>query len=374
MSAAFGIGVVVIGGLAVVASLRSRTAAAPIEAVGSPSTSSPALRAGHRRRHRARHLHHGKQVSDPGSSGRHRAPASGRHRARRAAQPHRPRRLRRGDLLAGGGGRRPRLRRRAARCRGRSRGSTGCAAKASGSLCWPRGERGAAALELAGIADRFDVVITGSHAEQLVRARVRRTRRRARSGGRRRRRSQRPGGGARGGRGTGDRRRARASPRPSNSAAPAPTRSSPTFRNCSAAPEPATLSPEPTPLDVVPPRGAVPTRLIDQAAVASAAAACGGPRRWAPLGLGRVAVLGQSLRDRGRSVEVDQHTFRCLARGQFRCGARLVSIGQSQALVVQRPCGRAADDADPEGRRAREHEDPPTAAPLPVLRAPRCPA
>ena len=30
------------------------------------------------------------------------------------------------------------------------------------------GERVAAALELAGIADRFDVVVTGSHAEQLV--------------------------------------------------------------------------------------------------------------------------------------------------------------------------------------------------------------
>jgi phosphoglycolate phosphatase-like HAD superfamily hydrolase len=54
------------------------------------------------------------------------------------------------------------------RCRDRSRGSTACAAKASGSACWPSGERVAAALELAGIADRFDVVVTGSHLEQLV--------------------------------------------------------------------------------------------------------------------------------------------------------------------------------------------------------------
>ena len=50
------------------------------------------------------------------------------------------------------------------------------------------GERVAAALELAGIADRFDVVVTGAHAERARPARAGRARRRARSGHRRRRR------------------------------------------------------------------------------------------------------------------------------------------------------------------------------------------
>ena len=99
------------------------------------------------------------------------------------------------------------------------------------------GERGAAALELAGIADRFDVVVTGSHAEQLVPRALdeldvepgpgRRRRRRARSTSRRR---ARPGAALAIG-------VARGSPPPSSSAAPAPTPSSPTFRNCSAPPE-----------------------------------------------------------------------------------------------------------------------------------------
>jgi len=64
VSAVFGIGVVLIGGLAVVASLRSRTVAARIEAAPLPSTSSPAPACWPSPAPSRSHLHHGQQVSD----------------------------------------------------------------------------------------------------------------------------------------------------------------------------------------------------------------------------------------------------------------------------------------------------------------------
>jgi phosphoglycolate phosphatase-like HAD superfamily hydrolase len=101
------------------------------------------------------------------------------------------------------------------------------------------GERVAAALELAGIADRFDVVVTGSHVEQLVAGALHQLNvepdravvvgvepsdlEAARAAARYWRSASREG-----------------TAHPSSSAAPAPTRSPPTFRSCWAQPEPTT--------------------------------------------------------------------------------------------------------------------------------------
>jgi hypothetical protein len=53
-----------------------------------------------------------------------------------------------------------------------------------------------------------------------------------------------------------------------------------------------------------------------------------------------------------------QHTDGRLARVQFDRQARLVAVGQPEVLVVKRAGGCAAEDADPQDRRARQEEDP----------------
>jgi beta-phosphoglucomutase-like phosphatase (HAD superfamily) len=103
------------------------------------------------------------------------------------------------------------------------------------------GERVAAALELAGIADRFDVVLSGPHTEQLIpramdeldvdldRAVVVGVDQVELEAGREAGAALVIGVAHEG------------APRPSSSGAPAPTRSSPTSRSCCASPEPTTL-------------------------------------------------------------------------------------------------------------------------------------
>ena len=206
VSAAFGIGVILVAGVAVVASLRAQDRRSAHDGRRRRTRRGhDRVRCADRGRDRARHLHHDPEMSDPFDSGRPRPIVTALDMLRRqidhddfdaavfsldavAAD------LGYGDVRALPG---------AVAWIDRLRAEDKRIALAAAA------ERAQAALEIAGIADRFDVVVTGSPASARVVARARGSGRTGRPRGRRRRRPRRARRGARRRRRAGDRHRPR---------------------------------------------------------------------------------------------------------------------------------------------------------------------
>ena len=81
-------------------------------------------------------------------------------------------------------------------------------------------------------------------------------------------------------------------------------------------------------------------------------------------GLRSAAKLGQAGGDDGRVLPGSQHSDCGFARGQLAGDALLVGLGQPQPLVMECPCCRAAEDADPDGRRPQEKQGSPDTSTL----------